>query len=334
MIQPRCYLWALCAVIQRFSVWAICAAAMVPGAGVANAQNYPNQSIRIVTSTLGMGVDVAARIIAPGLAENLGQQVIVVNTPGGGPASGEVVAKAPGDGYTLVLGGSTFVLLKSLQDKLPWDPVRDFSPITMVASAPNILLVHPSLPVKSVKELVSMARLKPGVLHYGAGGAASPNLLAGDLLKAMARINIITVSFRGLAPALNALIGGEVELGFASAVSAMPHVRTGKLRALAVTAAQPTILAPGLPTVAASGVPEYESVSIYGLLAPVTTPVTIINRLHQEIIRVLNTEDIKEKFFKFGADTSGISPQQYAARISSDIAVMGKIIRDNGIRGE
>ncbi len=219
------------------------------------AQDYPDKPIRIVTSIQGLGVDVASRIIAPLLSVNLGQQVIVVNTPGGGPASGEVVAKASADGYTLAVGGSTFILLKSLQDKLPWDPERDLVPITLIASALNVLVAHPSLPVRSVKELIALARSKPGSLTYGSAGAASVNRLAGELFKVMARADITAVPYKSGLQARSALLTGEVELGFASAISVMPYVKSGRLRGLAVTSAQPTDLAPGLPTVAASGVP-------------------------------------------------------------------------------
>ena len=313
-----------------FVVWMVLVGLMVLDAGVVSGQDYPNKPIRIVTGEIGGGSDLVARIIAQALSGNLSQQVIVENRTG--LISVEVGSKAPPDGYTLILSGSLWIF--PLLQKVSFDPVKDFSPIALVASTPNVLVVHSSLPVKSVKELIALAKARPGELNYGSGPIGSTSHLAGELFKTMADVKIVGIPFRGNGPALIALIGGEMQLMFGNAGGVVPHVKSGKLRSLAVTSARPSVLAPGLPTVAAAGLPGYEVGSIIGIFAPAGTPTTIVNRLNQEIVRVLNQADVKEKFLNAGTETVGNSPGEFSVFIKSDMARMGKVIKAAGIRAE
>ena len=318
-----------------FLAWIFPIAIISFGAGLVSGQDYPSKPIRIVTAEPGGSSDFAARVIAQGLSRNFGHKVVVENRGGGsGIIAAQTVAKAPPDGYTLLYYGPAIWLLPFLQDNVPYDPVRDFSPITLPVRSPNILVVHPSLPVRSVKELIALAKARPGELNYGSASRGSASHLAPELFKVMAGVHIVQVSYKGGGPALIDLIAGQVQLMFGSATSVAPHLRSGRLRALAITSAQPSALLPDLPTIAASGLPGYEAVSIYGMFAPANTSATIINQLNQEIVRVLNTPNAKEKFFSVGVETVGSSPEQLAAAIKTDMARMGKVIKDASIRAD
>jgi tripartite-type tricarboxylate transporter receptor subunit TctC len=297
--------------------------------GIVCGQEYPNKPIRMVAAAAGGGNDFLARIIAQGLAGSAGQQVIVDNRVL--IIAAETVAKAQPDGYTVLITGVTF-WLGPLMRKTPYDPVKDFSPIILVASAPNILVVHPSLPVKSVKELIALAKAKPGQLSYGSGGAGSSNHLAAELFKSMAGVDILRVSYKGVGPAINDVIAGQVQLVMPNTGSAMVHVRSGRLRALAVASTKPSALAPGIPTVSASGVPGYEAVAMTGMFAPAKTSDRVINRLNQEIAKVLNQSEVKARLFDIGAEVVGGSPQEFAVSMEAEVVRMGKVIRDLGIR--
>jgi len=299
-------------------------------ANVVSAQNYPNKPIRMVTTAPAGGSALAARLIAPGLTTSLGQQVVVDSR---GNVAAEIVAKSAPDGYTLLVYGSTVWLAPLLSD-MPYDPVRDFTPVSLVSNSPNVLVVNPALGVKSVKELIALARAKPGALNYGASGIGSSLHLAPEMFKAMAGVNIVHVNYKGSGQALTDLIGGQVQLMFPVGPSVVPHIKSGRLRALAVTSAQPTPQFPDLPTVAASGLPGYETVSRSGILAPAKTSMTIINRLHQEIVRAMTNPDVRETFFNGGADVVASTPAQFAAAIKSDMTRMGKVIKDAGIRAD
>jgi tripartite-type tricarboxylate transporter receptor subunit TctC len=298
---------------------------------VACGQEFPSKPIRILTSAPGSSTDFAARFIGQGISPGLEQNVIVENRPSN--ILGEIVAKAPPDGYTLLLGGGTFLMGPLLQ-KMPYDPVADFVAVTLAATSPNILVVHPSLPVKSARELIALAKSRPGALNFGSAASGSATHLAGALFKAMAGINIVWVPYTGAGPAVVALVGGEVQMAFNSPIEVISHIKAGKLRALAVTSAQPSALVSWLPTVAATGLPGYESVAILGIFAPVKTPEAIVNRLNQEIVRFVRSADAKKKFFDTGVETVGSSPAEFAARIKSDIAKTSKVIKDSGIRVE
>jgi len=299
------------------------------------AQNYPTKPIRLVTAEAGGGNDFAARLIVQGLAGSLGQNMVIDNRGGaGGSIAAEIVAKARPDGYTLLLYANNIWLIPLLRSNVPYDPVRDFAPITWAAKSPSTVVVHPALPVKSMEDLIAYAKARPGELNYGSGGSGSTTHLAVELFKSMTGVNIVRVPFKGNGPALNALIGGQVHLMFATAGSVAPHLKSGRLKALAVTSAQPTSLAPGLPTVASAGLPGYESISIYGVFAPSKTPPALVKRLNEEIVQVLGRADVKERFLLSGVEAVGSSPEQLGAIMKSEIVRMGKVIKDAGIREE
>ena len=305
---------------------------MVAGANAASGQDYPNKPIRIVTAAAGGANDFTARLIAQGISGPLGQAVIIDNRAG--TFSVETVAKALPDGYTVLLYGSAIWLTTFLRDTVPWDPVRDFSPITMADRLPNILVLHPSVAANSVRELIALAKARPGELNYASGPAGATSHLAGELFKVMAGINVVRIPYKSGGAVVIATMGGEVQLSFPSAGAATPHLKSGRLRALAVTSAQPSALTPGLPTVAASGLPGYESVSTTGIFAPAKTPGAIINRLNQEIVRVLNQVETKERLLSNGAEAVPSSPEQLTAYIRSEIATTGKMIKTVGIRAD
>ena len=291
------------------------------------AQTYPDRVIRVITTPAGSGSDFAARVVAQALSRNFGQQVIVDNR---GNNAAEIVIKSPADGYTLLCWGSPVWITQFLLESLSWDPVRDLAPVTMLASSPNVLVVHPSMPVKSVKELIALAKAKPGVLNYASPGTnGGAVFIAAELFKNMANVNIVHVPYKGTGPALLGVIGGEADLMFPSFISVAPQIKAGKLRALAVTTARPSALAPGLPTVAAaSGLKGYESYGVFGMWAPMGTPAAIVSRLNQEVVKILNTADTREKFFNSGAEIVGNSPEEFSAFIKADIAISGRLIKD------
>jgi len=296
--------------------------------GLVCAQTFPSKPIRILTSPPGGNPDFTSRIIAQRLTESLGQQVIVDNRVG--IVAVEAVSKAPPDGYTLLLYGNPLWLTPLLR-KTSYDPVRDFSPITLAVTAPTILVVHPSLPVKTVKDLIVLAKARPAELNYASAATGSVNHLGAELFKAMAGVNLVRINYKGAGPVATALIAGEVQLTFATTGSVAHHLKSGKLRGLAVTSLSRSKLAPDLPTVA-STIPGYESVTLNCIFAPSGTPTALLNRLNQEIVRVLNREDVKEKFLNSGAEVVGSSSEQLALMVKSDLAKWGKLIADAGIR--
>ena len=295
-----------------------------------HAQDFPSKPVRIITSAAGGGNDFMARLIATGLSGAIGQQVVVDNR-GGGALPAVAVLQAPADGYTLLLSGSSFMIGHLLEES-PFDPERDFQPVTLAGAAPNVVLVHPSLPVKTVKELIALAKARPGQLNYSSSAAGATQHLSAELFKAMAGVDIVRVPYKGAGPGLIALMGGETQVMISAASGAMPHIRSGKLKALAVTSLQPTQLAPGLPTVDASGLPGYEVISGDCVFVRVKTPPAIISRLNQEIVRVISRPEVKEKVFAAGAEVVASSPEALAANLKSEIAKWGKVIKDANIR--
>ena len=315
--------------MTRFVSWMLLAGLMIMGTGVVSGQDYPNKTIRIVTGGVGGSNDFLARIIAQGISGPLGQPVIIENR-GTGLLSGETASKAPPDGYTLLVAGSSFwtgILFR----KTPYDPIMDFSPITIVAMEPDILVVHPALPVKSVKELIALARTRPGELNYSAASLSGSSYLAAELFKSMAGVNIVQVNYKGSAQELADLIAGQVHLSFQSGTKMKPHIKSGKLKALAVSSAQPSVLAPDLPTVAAT-VRGFESISVNAVFAPAKTPPAIINRLNQEIVRFIKTTETKERLFNAGTEIVGSSPEETAGKIKSEMVKLSKLIKDLGIK--
>ena len=301
-------------------------------ADIAHAQTYPVRPIRMLTTVTGGSQDLTARFIAPKLSESLGQQVLVDNR--GGIISMEVAAKAPPDGYTLLFASGSLWLSQFLRSGVTWDTSRDYVPVVLAATLPNIIAVHPSLPVRSVKELIALSKARAGELNYSSGQAGSSSHLAGELFKSMAKVNLVRVPYKGAGPAMLSLVTGEAQVSFPNTASAMPNVHSGKIRALAVTTAQPSALTPGLPTAAASGLPGYESKAMLAILAPAKTPEAIVNRLNQEIVRILANPEVKKRMLDSGAEPAGGSPADLAEAIRTDVATTGKLIRDTGIRAE
>jgi len=308
----------------------IVAVGMMVCAGAASAQAYPTKPIRIVTAPAGAGNDFMARVIAQGVSGSLGQQMVVDNRPAG--VIGELVAKAPADGYTLLAVGSVLWLTPFLQDSVGYDPVKDFSPISVTARSVNILVVHPSVAASTVKELIALARSKPGQLNYATGATGASNHLAGELFKSMAGVDLVRIPYKGSGPAVNDLLGGQVHVMFPTTAAALPHVKAGRLRALAVTSLQPSALAPGLPAVAESGLPGYESVVMYALFAPAKTPAPIVNRLHTELVQFFKSTAATERLFNAGVEGVGSSPRELAAAMESEMSRMGKLIKDARLR--
>lgn len=303
---------------------------LVLGAGMACGQDYPARTLRIVTSAVGGSGDLLSRLIAQEIAGPLRQAVIVENRASNiGP---EVVAKAPPDGYTLLEGGSAVWLTPLLQDNAPWDALRDFSPVTLVERSPNVLVVHPSLPVKSVRELIALAKAHPGELNFSTSAPGGSSHLAGELFKSMTGVNIVWVPYKGSAAAAVALMVGEAQLAFSNAGAVMPLFKAGKLRALAITGTRPSTLVPGIPTVAESGLPGFEALSIDAIWMPVRTPPAIVRRLNQEIVHVLNRPEVKSRLLTMGSEAASSSPEELAALIRSETAKWGKLIREAGIR--
>ena len=303
---------------------------MFLGVDVTVGQAYPTKPIRIVTAPAGAGNDFVARLIAQGLSGSLGQQLVVDNRPAG--IIGELVAKEPADGYTLLAVGSVLWLTPFLQDSVGYDPVKDFSPISLTARSVNILVVHPSVTANSVGELIALAKSKPGQLNYATGATGASNHLAAELFKAMAGVNIVRIPYKGSGPAVNDLVSGQVHMMFPTTAAGLPHVRSGRLRALAVTSLQPSALAPGLPTVAESGLAGYESVVMYAMFAPAKTPATIIKRLHAELVQFRKSAGATERFLGAGVEVVASSPAELATAMASEMTRMGKLIKDARLR--
>jgi tripartite-type tricarboxylate transporter receptor subunit TctC len=300
--------------------------------GAVEAQDFPTRPVRIVTAAVGGTTDLVARAIAQGLTASLGQQVIVDNRPTG-IIPGEIVVKAPPDGYTLLFHASSLWMMPLLQ-KVPFDPVKDLAPITLATSTPYVVVVHPAVPAKTIKELVALAGAKPGALNYGSGATGAASHLAAEQFKHMAQVNIVRVPYKGQGPAVLGLLGGEVQMSFASAPSVAGHVKAGKLRALAITTPQPSQLAPGLPTVAESGLPGYQSTASAGMFAPIKTSARLITLLNREIVKALNKQEVKDVLYRDGTEVVGSSPQGFANAISAEMAAMAKVIKAAGIRTE
>ena len=298
----------------------------------AGAQPYPVRPVRIVTNEPGAGLDFTARLIAQRLTPRLGQQVIVENRGGGGGAiAAELVARATSDGHTLLWHNNGIWTLPLLKN-VAYDPLRDLAPVTQGTLSPNILVVHPSVAAKSVGELLALAKARPDELNFVSGGPGAPTHLASALFMSMANIRMTHIPYKGSGPALNALLGGEGHMMFTVSNGGLPHIRSGRLRALAVSSAQPSPLLPGVPTVAAAGVPGYESATIQGLFAPAKTPAALIARINREVAGVLQQREVKEIFLGLASESVGSSPEQFTAVIRSDMARLGKLIKDAGIR--
>lgn len=310
----------------------IAAAVLAAAAWVvpAQAQGYPTKPVRFVTSEPGGGNDIVARVLAEGLTASLGQRVIVDNR---GIVAAEIAKNASPDGYTLLVYGANIWLLPYLRERVAWDPLRDFAPITIAVQLPNVLVVHPTVPVKTTREFIDYARTRPGKLDYAAGTIGVSPHLAAELFKSMTALDLVRVPYKGGGPALNGLIAGETQVMFPNVGSVMTHMKSGRVRALGVSSAQPSALAPGLPTIA-SVVPGYEFVAVICLYAPAKTPRAIVEQLNREAARVLKAPDVKERLFNAGNEVVANSAAEFAAYMKVDMQKMGKVIKDAGIRAE
>ena len=324
ILHPSSFRAATCAVL----VVAVLAPAAAP------AQTWPAKPIRfIVPFAAGGGTDLLARLIAPRLTETLGQPVVVDNRGGaGGMIGAEMAVKAPPDGYTIVLGSPGPLSINPNLQKMPYDPQRDFAPISLATVSPFVLVVHPSLPVKSAKELIALAKAKPGALNYGSGGNGSVAHFSCEQFKALAGVNIVHVPYKGSSPSLTDLIAGQLQLTIENMPVVLPHVRSARLRALAVGTKARSSLMPELPPLAEAGVPGYESSTAFGVLAPAKTPSAIITRLNGEIVKVLRSAEARERLTTLGMEPVGGTPEEYAAHLKEELAKYGRTVKAAGIR--
>ncbi|RYF36924.1 MAG: tripartite tricarboxylate transporter substrate binding protein, partial [Comamonadaceae bacterium] len=295
------------------------------------AQDYPAKPIRLVVPfAAGGGSDIVARTVAQKLSESLGQPVVVDNKPGaGGNIGTDLVAKAAPDGYTIVMGVfGPIAVNASLFGNLPYDPVRDFAPITQAVTVTNMLAVHPSVPANTVRELIEYGRRNPGKLASATGGTGTAGHMASELFKSMTKLDMTVLPYKGAAPAVNDVLGGQVPMTFEALLSTLPLVKAGKLKAIGVTTSARSSLLPEVPTIAEAGLPGYEANNWYGFLAPARTPRPIVERLHREIVKVLQLADVREKLAGVGAEVVGNTPQEFAVAIRDDVAKWKRIVQD------
>ena len=318
--------------------WILVAIACIAASAPVLSQNsYPTKPIRLVVPFVpGGSTDLIARIMGQKLDEALGQQVVVENRAGAGGNIGvEYVAKSASDGYTLIFGHiGTFGFGPSLYQKLPYDPVKDFAPITLFAMVPNMLVVHPALPAKTVKELIALAKARPGQMNYGSSGNGSASHLASEYFKLLSKTDIIAIPYKGTGPLVTDLIAGQTSLTITGVPPLYPFVQSGRLRGIAVGSVKRLALMPDLPTIAEAGVPGYESSTWFGPLAPAKTPREIILRLNTELLKILQRPDIKARFAAEGAEGLGSTPEEFGTYIKSEIDRWGRVIKAAGVRPE
>jgi tripartite-type tricarboxylate transporter receptor subunit TctC len=309
----------------------------VGAASSAPGQDYPSRPVRLIAPfPAGGGVDIVARQLAQKLSEKWGQQVVVDNRSGAtGIIGTELAARSNPDGYTVIMGNvATHAVNVSLYKKLPYHPIKDFAPITLVARVPEALVVHPSLPVTSVKDLVALASKKPGALTVGSAGYGSPPHLAAELFQLLAKVQFVHVPYKGSTPALIDLIGGQISLYFSNILSATPHVKSGKLRGLGVTSAKRSAVLPDLPTIAEAGVPKYEEYNWYGMLAPAGVPGPVLKKLHGDFVAVLRSPEVEQRLIADGAEVIGNTPQEFARFIRVEVDKYANVVKQRGLKGE
>ena len=304
--------------------------------GAAQSQNYPSKPIRfIVPFPPGGGNDIVGRIVAQKLAEGFGLSVVVDNRGGaGGTVGTEMAAKAPADGHTMLVNNISLAVNATLFPKLPYDTLKDLAPVTLVGRQPNIVVVNPSVPARSVHELLALAQAKPGEINYGSGGVGTASHLATELLKLMAKVDMVHVPYKGLGPALTDLMGGQIQLIISTLASALPQVRAGKLRALAVTTAKRSAFFPEIPSMDEAGVRGYEFSTWYGLLVPARTPRSIVDRLNQEMARVLGSGAVNDQFASQGLEAAHTSPQEFGVYLKSEVEKWAKVVKASGAKPE
>jgi tripartite-type tricarboxylate transporter receptor subunit TctC len=314
---------------------ALVALSLLLAPATAMAQAYPSKPVRLVVPfAAGGSTDIIARTVGQKLNEMWGQPVLVDNRPGGSTVIGtDAVAKAAPDGYTLLITPAPFTIVPSLIAKLPYDPARDFEPVTLINTTPLVVVVHPGVPARSIKELVSLARKKPGALNYGSSGSGGSNHLAGELFNAMAGVRMVHIPYKGNAPALADLVGGHVDVVFNGLTSAMPLIKSGRLRALAVTSLQRSAALADMPTLDELGLKGFQAVAWNGLTAPARTPKEIVGKLNGDVLKVVRSAELAERLKAEGSDPVGNSPAQYAAFLRDEIAKWRKVIKFAGIKG-
>jgi len=318
------------------AVVAIVAVILVCGFDAAIAQSYPVKPIRVVVPfPAGGGIDAVARLLAPKLSDSLGQPVVIDNRSGAsGTVGTETVAKAAPDGYTLLATFASHAQNASLYPKLGYDTVKDFAPISLLATVPNILVVNPALPVKTVKDLIALAKKHPGEILYASIGNGTPSHLSAELFDSMAGIKMTHVPYKGAAPSIIALISGETQLTFTTVLVAMPHIKSGRLRALGVASLKRSPVLPDLPTIDEAGVRGYESNAWYGLLAPAKTPQSILDQLHRETVKALQLNDVRENLKSQGAEPVASSAREFAAIITDEIEKWRKVVQATGVKAD
>jgi tripartite-type tricarboxylate transporter receptor subunit TctC len=305
--------------------------------GAAAAQGWPEKPVRfIVGFTPGGPSDIIARALGQKLADLWGQQVVIENRPGaGGNIAAEIAAKSAPDGTTWLLGNNSILATnQSLYRKLGYDPVKDFAPVALVALQPNILVVNPGVPANSVKELIALAKAKPGQLNYASSGSGAAAHLAGELFKAMTGVDMVHIPYKGAQPALTDVISGQAQLMFATSASVIPYIKAGRLRALAVTTARRSATVPELPTLSEAGVPGFEAITWHGVVVPSATPAPLIERLNRDIVDVLRMPDLRERLESLGAELAAGTPRDFADYIAREIPKWTKVVKDSGARAE
>ncbi len=300
------------------------------------AQNYPTRAVRLVVpSSPGGGTDISARILAPQLSQFLGQQVVVENRPGAGTMiGGEAVARAAPDGYTLLMGISTLAINPAMYKKVPYDALKDLAPISQAVALSNVLVVHPSLPAKSVKEFVALVKPRPGQINFASAGVGTSPHLSMELFLVMTGLKMLHIPYKGSGPGVTDLIAGHVPAMMPNMLSAQPHIKSGRLRALGVTGSKRAPGADDIPTIAEAGVPGYEAVQWYGLLAPAAVPRDIITKLHAGVVRALQNPEVRQRLLNDGAEPVGSSPEEFSAYLRSETAKWAKVIQAAGIKPE
>lgn len=320
---------------MKITIWLAIAVSLAWTNGAA-AQAYPSRPIRlIVPQSPGGSTDVIARVVAQRMGEALGQTVIVDNRPAAGTLIGvELVANAAPDGYTLLAVASSITIIPALYKKLPFDPIRDIAPVTQLATLPHILVVHPSVPAGSVKELIALAKSRPGQLNFASSGFGTSTHMAAELFMFMTKTRMVNVTYKGGSPAMVAMLGGECQVNFATISTAIPHVRAGRLRALAVTSARRSVAAPEYPAMAEAGVPGYNHSSWIGLFAPAKTPPPVIARLNAEAVKAAHSQEVKTVLLGDGLEATGTTPGEFAAIVKTEIAKWMKVAKAANITAQ
>jgi len=328
--------------ILRFSttMYAVALAQLIAGvaalalaSAAVHAQPYPSRPVRvIVPQSAGGSTDLVARAVGQRMADALGQPMVVDNRPGAGSINGtDIAAKATADGYTLLVVAASFTITPNIRKKVPYDVIRDFTPISQLVTLPHIVVVHPSLPVKSVKELIALAKAKPGVLNFASSGIGTSTHMATELFMYLTGTKMVNIPYKGGSPGMTALLGGQVQLYFAAMSTAIPHVRSGRLRPLAVSTAKRSVAAPEYPTLQEAGVPGYEHASWVGMLAPDQTPRAVITQLNKEAVTALELPDTKKLLLRSGVETVGSSPKEFENLIRSEVAKWARVVKAAGI---